>query len=106
MKIYENKKKTEKLAIFKSLPQPFGSVYFNKIWHIYLVVLSGLLANKSARICLDSFGDNVIQNLKSGKNGLVHIQRQEKLADLLLVFPARLQTSPKRFIHISSLNIP
>ena len=42
----------------------------------------------------------MIQSLKSGKTwkcGLVPMSRQEKLADLFLVFPARLQTWPKAF---------
>ena len=45
-------KPTEKLAIFKSLPQPFGSKYFNETWHIYLVVFS---------CCKNIFGDAEIQ---------------------------------------------
>ena len=30
----------KKLTIFKSMPLPFGSVYFNETWYICLVVLS------------------------------------------------------------------
>ena len=41
-------------------------------------------------------GDTVIQNEKR-KSGLVSRWWQEKLADLFLVFPARLKTSPKVF---------
>ena len=53
------------------------------------------ITNISARICLNIFGDSEIQSLKSGKNtksGLVPKSRQEQLADLLLVFPARVKT--------------
>ena len=50
-----------------------------------------VIANKSAKICLNIFEDSVIQSLKSGKktrkNGLVPMSRQGKLADLFLVFP-------------------
>ena len=45
-------------------------------------------------------GDTVIQNEKR-KSGLVSMWRQEKLADLFLVFAARLKTSPKVF-HLYS----
>ena len=44
---------------------------------------------------LNIFGDSVIQSLKSGKtrkSGIVPMSRQERLADLFLVFPARLET--------------
>ena len=43
-----------------------------------------------ARICFNIFGDSMIRNLKKWKNtkiGLVPMSRQEKLADLFLVFP-------------------
>ena len=30
----------KKLTIFKSMPLPFGLVYFNETWYICLVVLS------------------------------------------------------------------
>ena len=46
-------------------------------------------------ICLNILEDSVIQSLKSGKtrkSGLVSMSRQEKLADLFLVFPAKLET--------------
>ena len=59
-----------------------------------------VLTNKSARIYLNIFGDSVIQSLKSGntrKSGLVPMSRQEKLADLLLLFAARLETWQKAF---------
>ena len=32
-------RKLKKLTIFKSLPLPFGLMYFNETWHICLVVL-------------------------------------------------------------------
>ena len=32
-------KNTQELAIFKSLPQPFGSMYFIETRHIYSVVI-------------------------------------------------------------------
>ena len=60
------------------------------IWEAILVI-----KNKSARICLNIFGDSVIQCLKSGKarkSGLVPMSRQEKFADLFLVFPTRFET--------------
>ena len=79
------KKKKEKLAIFKSSSQLFGSMYFNLTLHICLGVLL-VVSNKSPRICLIVFGDTVIQSLKSGKtrkSGFVPISRQENLADLL-----------------------
>ena len=44
---------------------------------------------------MNIFGDSVIQSLKSGKtreSGLVPMSRQEKVADLFLVFPAILET--------------
>ena len=59
-----------------------------------------VIGNKSARTCLNIFGDSVIQILKSGKtrkSGRVPMSRQEKLADLFLVFPDRLETWPKAF---------
>ena len=59
-----------------------------------------VIRNKSARICLNVFGNSVIQSFKRGKkrkSGLVSMSRQEKLADLTLVFPARLETWPKAF---------
>ena len=68
-----------------------------------------VIMNKSPSICLNILGDCVIQSLKSGKtrkSGLIPMSRQEKLAELFLVFPARLQTRPKRFISIPSLNVP
>ena len=46
------------------------------------------------------FGDSVIKSLKSGKtekSGFVPMSRQEKLADLFLVFPTRLGTWPTAF---------
>ena len=49
----------------------------------------------AARICLNSFGDAVIQSLKNRKirkSDPVRMSTQEKLADLFLVFPARLET--------------
>ena len=60
--------------------------------------------NKSTRICLNIFGDSVIQSLKNvkiRKSGLVPMLRQEKLADLFLVFPAILETWQKVF-HLYS----
>ena len=48
------------------------------------------ISNKSARICLNIFGDSVIQSLKSGKarkSGLIPMSKQGKLTDLFLVFP-------------------
>ena len=85
----------KKLAIFKSMPLPFGSVYFNETWHICYYWSFLVTTIKSARICVNIFGDSVIQTLKSGKTlktGLVPMSRQEKLADLFLVFPASLET--------------
>ena len=49
------------------------------VWWPFLVI-----TNKSERICLNIFGDFIIQKLKSGKarkSGLVPMSRQEKLAD-------------------------
>ena len=52
---------------------------------------------------MNALGDSVIQSLKSG---LVPMSRQQKLADLFLVFPAILKHDKKPFIHIPSLNVP
>ena len=44
---------------------------------------------------MNIFGDSVIQSLKSGKtlkSDSVPMSRQEKVADLFLVFPAILKT--------------
>ena len=65
--------------------------------------------NKFAKICLNSFDDTVIQNLKSGKtrkSGFIPMVRQEKLEDLFLVFLPDLKYHQKRFIRIPSLNVP
>ena len=45
---------------------------------------------------------------KNTKSGLVPISRKNKLADLYLVFPARLEACPKafRFVRIPLLNAP
>ena len=53
-----------------------------------------VIRNKSARTCLNIFGDSVIKILKSGKHKKWPRSRveAEKLADLFLVFPARLET--------------
>ena len=54
-----------------------------------------IIMNKFARICLNIFGDFVIESLKNGKtrkSGLVPMSRQEKLADLFLIFSARFET--------------
>ena len=62
--------------------------------------------NKSAKICLNNFGDTWIQTLKSGKtrkSGLFRMSMQEKLAELFL---ADLKYDQKRFVHIPSLNFP
>ena len=53
------------------------------------------ITNKSTRICLNNFGDTVIQSLKRGK-----------LADLLLLFTARLGTWPKAFYSYSFNKFP
>ena len=93
------RKLNKKLAVFKSLPPPFGCMYFSETWHICLVILS-YYKTKSARICQNIFWKSVIQSLKRGKTrkgGLVPMQRQEKLADLFLVFAARLETWPNVF---------
>ena len=65
------------------------------------------MKNKSARICSNIFGDSVIQSLKSGKNmksDLVLMSRQEKLVDLILVFPSVLEIWQKGFHSYS--NVP
>ena len=102
------KKKAKKLAIFKSLPLPFGcTISMNLETRVYSSIL--VITNKSARICLKIFGDSVIQSLKSGK--------QEKAAS----FPCRsrknlriyswyslshLKHNHKRFCRILSLYVP
>ena len=62
------KKKTEKLAIFKSSPSRLVQCIAMKL---------SVLPNKSARICFIVFGDTVIQSLKSRKirSGLVPMSR-------------------------------
>ena len=63
-----------------------------------------LITSKSARICLNVFGDPVIQSLKSEntrKSGLVPMSRKAKLADWFLVIPTRLETWPKVFYSYS-----
>ena len=52
-------KNSEKLAIFKSLPQPCAGMYSIESRHIYSMVLLVLL-NKSARICRNVIEDAVI----------------------------------------------
>ena len=96
------------MPIFKSLPQPFSSMYFNETWHICSVVFF-VIPNKFARICLNIFGDTVIQRFKSRrtrKKSLVPMSRQKKLADLFLVFPSRPKHDQTRFNRILSLNFP
>ena len=64
---------------------------------------------KSVRTCLNISGDPVIQSLKSGKtrkSGLIHMSRQEKLADLFWYSLSDLKHDQKRFICIPSLNVP
>ena len=65
-----------------------------------------VITNKSAKIC-SVFGDTVIQSLRSEKNTksrVVPILRQEKLANLFLVFLARLETLLKTFRSYSLTN--
>ena len=60
--------------------------------------------NKSTIICFNIFGDCVIQNLKSiktQKNGIVPMSRQENLADLFLIFLAKLERRLKAFYSYS-----
>ena len=62
-------------------------MYFNETWYICLVVLS--CYQEYTKICLEIFGDSVMQTLRSGetrKSDLIPMSRYEKLADLSLVF--------------------
>ena len=60
------RKNRRKLAIFKSLSQPFASMHFIETWHICPMVRFVSLI-KFARICLNILGNTVIQSLKSRK---------------------------------------
>ena len=78
---------------------PFGSMYFNETWHICFVVLICYheyirkdLLEHFWRFCNPKF-----EKWKTRKSGLVPMLRQEKRAHLFLVFPAKLETSPKAF---------
>ena len=58
---------------------------------------------------MNIFRGSVIQRLKSGKtrkSGIVLMSRQKKLADLFMVFPARLETLPKVFHSYSFIRCP
>ena len=92
-------RKLKKTSYFQIIA---SAVWFHVFrWNFtYLFSCFFYITNKSPRICLNILGDSVIQSLKSGKareNGLVPMSRQEKLADLFLAFPARLETWPKAF---------
>ena len=87
-------KKPRKTGYFQIIASAVWFTVFQKFgtfveWPFFV------LLNKSARICLNTFGDTVIQSLKSGKtrkNAPVPMSKKEKLAALFLLFPARLET--------------
>ena len=68
-----------------------------------------VISNKSARICLNIFGDSVIQSLKSGKHEKWHRSHVEarKACGFIQSIPlSDLKHDQKRFIRIPSLNVP
>ena len=105
-------KKTKKLAIFKLLPLPFGSMYF-KSW-IYTKETFDqwsflVISNKSARICLNIFGDTVVQSLKSRKTRKVAsfpFRDRKNLWIYSWYSLPDLKHHQKRFIRIPSFNFP
>ena len=87
------KKTPQKLAIFKSLPEPFSSVYFSETC---LMVLS-YSSKKFARVWWNIFGNILIQ--------LVPMSRKEKLTNLFLEVPDRLKTWPKALHSYSFIKL-
>ena len=73
------------------------------VWWYFLVI-----TNKSARICCDiflRFCNPEFEKCKKQESDLVSKLRQEKLADLFLVFPARLEAWPKVFHSYSFIKV-
>ena len=68
-----------------------------------------VITDKSEKICLNIFGDSVIQNLKNGKTrkcGLVPLSRQERLRIYSWYSLPDFKIDPKHVIRIPSLNVP
>ena len=88
-------------ATFKktNVSQPFlQCVSMKPCEYVHWLYLVG--TNKSARICLNLSRNTVIQSLKRGKlrkSGLAPMLTQEKIAELFMVFSARLETCPDAF---------
>ena len=97
--------KKQKLAIFKSLPKPFRSMYFNETCQICLLDLSCYHHSKSTRISLNNFGNTVIQSFKSGKTGKVASFPCRERTNLW-IYSWHSLPDQKRFIPIPPLNFP
>ena len=79
---------------FPLLPQSL----FSRLFHCMSIKLGisvkgsiFVITDKFIRICLNIHVDTVVQNLKSERKPQ-KVSRLEKLVDLFLVFPARLET--------------